>query len=428
MIKWIVSILVVIALLCLGWYFFSSSRSEQEVSVKDAPIPDQQIGKSPPARLAVNKKICLNMIVKNESKVIQRCLDSIKPLIDYWVIVDTGSTDGTQKIIKKHLKDIPGELHQSTWTNFAVNRNEALKLAQSKGDYILLMDADDVLEFDDDFQPMHLTKDLYNMWRGPHGVTYIKPQLIKAGLPWKWVGVTHEYLGCDQYYIDETLQNVRYVTMDDGAGWTDPKKFQKNIELLEAGLKEEPGNHRYVFYLAESYRAVGEKGKALEWYQKAVKMNGWQEEVFWSLLQIGHHLREIGLPASMVIEAYKNAHDFRPHRVEPIYALAEFYNQEKRYEEAYACINEWESSPKFAQKDSLFNQDWMEQYGLLLQLSICTFYLGRHQEAVAACNTLLAQENAPEWARNLAEFNRKFPLEKLQARVKADNKKTSRKA
>ena len=40
--------------------------------------------------------ICLNMIVRNEAPVIRRCLDSVMPIIDSWVIVDTGSTDGTQ--------------------------------------------------------------------------------------------------------------------------------------------------------------------------------------------------------------------------------------------------------------------------------------------------------------------------------------------
>src|SRR5690242_19150411 len=82
------------------------------------------------------RKICLNMIVKNESAVIRRCIDSVRPLIDYWVIVDTGSTDGTQKIIKNHLKDIPGELYQRPWKNFEHNRNEALTLAKGKSDYI----------------------------------------------------------------------------------------------------------------------------------------------------------------------------------------------------------------------------------------------------------------------------------------------------
>ena len=64
------------------------------------------------------KTLCLNMIVKNESHVIKRCLDSVKPIIDYWVIFDTGSTDGTQRIIQEVLKDIPGQLHERPWVNF----------------------------------------------------------------------------------------------------------------------------------------------------------------------------------------------------------------------------------------------------------------------------------------------------------------------
>src|SRR5579872_2737177 len=85
--------------------------------------------------------VCLNMIVKDESEVIERSLSSIKHLIDYWVIVDTGSTDGTQTIIKKFLKGIPGELHERKWVDFAQNRNEALDLAKNKGDYLLFIDA-----------------------------------------------------------------------------------------------------------------------------------------------------------------------------------------------------------------------------------------------------------------------------------------------
>ena len=102
------------------------------------------------------------MIVKNESKIIKRCLDSVKPIIDYWVIVDTGSVDGTQEIIKKHLKDIPGELHERPWKNFGENRTEAFQLAKGKGDYLLFMDADDVLVIEEEFHKQALTKDLYN--------------------------------------------------------------------------------------------------------------------------------------------------------------------------------------------------------------------------------------------------------------------------
>ena len=51
-------------------------------------------------------KICLNMIVKNESKIITRLLDSLLKIIDHYVIVDTGSTDNTIEVISNYFKDI----------------------------------------------------------------------------------------------------------------------------------------------------------------------------------------------------------------------------------------------------------------------------------------------------------------------------------
>ncbi len=87
--------------------------------------------------------LCLNMIVKNEAHVIERALASVKPFIDYWVIVDTGSTDGTQEVIKAYFQDIPGELYERPWKNFGYNRTEALELARNKGDYLVIVDADD---------------------------------------------------------------------------------------------------------------------------------------------------------------------------------------------------------------------------------------------------------------------------------------------
>lgn len=354
------------------------------------------------------------MIVKNESKVIKRCLDSIKPIIDYWVIVDTGSVDGTQKIIKKELKDIPGELYERPWKNFGENRTEAFSLAKGKGDYILFMDADDILEFDGERALPLLTRDLYNMWRGTKDFLYLKPQIAKGNLPWKWVGVTHEYLDCDQTYSSETLDRVRYVSKDGGASSCDPEKFLKNVRLLEEGLKKEPNNSRYTFYLAESYRDAGDKAKALQWFQKRIDMGGWSEEVFWSMLQVGLMLEALGVAPNIVIEAFKNAHAFRPHRVEPVYYLAMQYNQQNQYDLAYACIKRWEKIPKPYEKDSLFNMEWMSHYGILFQLSICAYYIGNYQEALDICNNLLAIADLPESFRESTERNRYFPQSKLK--------------
>src|SRR5215471_11928556 len=103
--------------------------------------------------VAANHQIlCLNMIVKNEAPVIARSLASVRPITDYWVIVDTGSTDGTQDAIRALMADLPGELHERPWRDFAHNRTEALELARPHGEYVLIIDADDVLECETQFK------------------------------------------------------------------------------------------------------------------------------------------------------------------------------------------------------------------------------------------------------------------------------------
>lgn len=363
-------------------------------------------------------RLCLHMIVKNEAHVIKRCLDSVMSLIDYWVIVDTGSTDDTKKIIKDYLQDIPGELHEIPWTNWGETRSKALAFALHKAEYILLMDADDILEFQGPVQFPPLTKDQYIMWRGIQGYSYHRPQIIKGDLPWKYVGVTHEYLDCLYPYTSEILESVRYITLDDGAESQDlKKKFMKNVELLEEGLKQEPDNVRYAFYLADSYLNVGEKGKALEMYQKRIDMGGWDQEVFWSKLQMSYIMRELNFPTSVVLEAYRDAYRYRPHRSESVYFMADILNQLEKYEEAYKLIKTHELAEKPTEKDVLFNIDWIEDYGILFQLSISAHHAGHYEESLDACNKLLANENLPEAWRELAKSNRAFPLQKLKEKI-----------
>ena len=88
-------------------------------------------------------RIVLTMIVKNETAVLKRSLGSVRGLVDSWCIVDTGSTDGTQDMVRELMADIPGELHERPWVDFAHNRSEALELSRPLGEYSLMLDADD---------------------------------------------------------------------------------------------------------------------------------------------------------------------------------------------------------------------------------------------------------------------------------------------
>ena len=364
------------------------------------------------------KTICLNMIVKNEEPVITRCLASLKPIIDYWVIVDTGSTDGTQNVIREFMKDIPGELHERPWKNFEHNRNEALELAKGKGDYVLIMDADDKLAFDPTFKLPQLTAGSYRLWIKFGGASYQRHQIINMKLPWRWVGVLHESLNCEAPYTSEVMEGVKIVVGTDGARSRDPKKFEKDAAVLEEALKTNPENSRYMFYLGQSYREAGKPEKSIEWYLKRIALDGWDEEVYWSLVQVGILEKELKKPDWVVADRFLNAFYRRPHRPEAVMHLADMYRLQRRFDMSYAILKLWQAVPKPVVGDVVFVQDWMLRYGLLFELSVSSGCVGQYQESLDACNLLLAMEDLPEEMRVLTVPNREFALERLEEQKK----------
>lgn len=359
--------------------------------------------------------ICLNMIVKNESEVIQRCLASVKPFIDYWVIVDTGSTDGTQEIIKEFLKDIPGELYQRPWINFAHNRNEALQLAKFKTNYALIMDADDFLTYPPDYKFLDLDKDSYYLTIEDCGTKYYRTQLINNHLNWSWVGVLHEYLTSSEAQSSALLSDVKYVRYYDGARSKDPQKYLKDAYTLENALKKDPLNNRYVFYLAECYKGAQQYEKAIENYAKRVAMKGWEEEVFWSLLQIGILKELLNRPSTEIIEAYVTAFNYRPSRLEPLFYLCRYYRYLGHFHASYALAQQGLtiSMPN----DLLFVEHWIYDYALMFEYSISAYWVEDYRESLRASNLLLENPNLPADLKEYVLNN----LEWIKPRANAEN-------
>lgn len=357
-------------------------------------------------------KVCLNMIVKNESDVITRCLGSVKPIIDYWVIVDTGSTDGTQDIIKEFMKDVPGELYEKPWKNFEHNRNEALDFAKGKSDYILFIDADEVLAYEPDFKLPELKENFYFITTSFGGTKYGRVQLIDNKLDWRWKGVLHEAVDAPQWKTSGLLTGVMNVVHTDGARSKDPQKYQKDVKVLEDALEKEPNNLRYIFYLAQSYRDAHENQKAIDTYQKVVERSHWNEEIYVSLFQIAQLKDRLKHPKDEIIAAYYKAFAARPTRAEPLNRLAELYRRDDRFAEGYVVAQAGLAIPQ--PKDLLFVEAWSYDYGLLLECSVCAYWMGKYQESYDLTQKMLDRKDLPQNIRELAERNLAFAKEKLK--------------
>ena len=179
--------------------------------------------------------ICLNMIVKNECKIIKRLLDSVYKIIDYWVIVDTGSTDNTKEIIKNYFNDknIDGELHEKEFVNFGINRTHALKLAKDKADFLFFMDADHVLKYDKSFSKEQLKYfDEINIQLKTGALKYYLIRFLRGNMDIRSIGVTHEYYEYDKK--DAKIANFKNIWIDDhGDGGCRHVKFDRDIKLLK---------------------------------------------------------------------------------------------------------------------------------------------------------------------------------------------------
>ncbi len=363
---------------------------------------------------ADKKTVCLNMIVKNESKVITRCLESVLPMIDYWVISDTGSTDGTQEIIKNYMKEknVPGELIERPWKNFAHNRNEALDAARGKADYILFIDADEYLVYEDDFEKPDFDKDYYYFILTWPGSSWSKISIIKDKPDFKWEGVLHEVIVPHVSHTFATVEKVKNIYTVDGVRSRDPKKYQKDAEVLEAALQEDPTNSRYMFYLAKSYESFGEKEQAIKWYKKRAEVgSSYDLEACWSLMSAGQLQEQLGAPAEEVIKSYKGAVSHARNRAEPYYHLARYYRSIGDNTRCYLVASLGKTIP--LPQDSFFIENWIYDYGLLMEISVSSYWIGKYKECQEASIALLDVDGLPNEYHSCAEQNLGFANQKL---------------
>lgn len=327
--------------------------------------------------------ICLNMIVKNESKIITRLFDSVVSFIDCYCICDTGSTDDTIQVIKDYFdsRSIPGKILIEPFKNFCYNRNFALQAAKCMSDYLLLLDADMIFE-NKNFDKKKLSNlkmyDDFNLLQGSEVFYYQNTRIIRNNGLYKYVGVTHEYidkpLETKNYLIDK---NEAFIN-DVGDGGSKNNKFERDILLLTKGIEEEPENKiRYTFYLANSYHDIGKYEEAIENYKKRENMGGWNQEVWYSKYRIGCCYKNMG-KYSDAIYHWLDAYNYLPERVENLYEIIQYYRNNGKNKLALHFYNLAKNNiSEYRNIDSyLFLHKTVYTYKLDYEYSIFSYYNG----------------------------------------------------
>lgn len=237
--------------------------------------------------IAMNKKpqhLSLCMIVKNEEDVLPRCLKSVSGLIQEIIIVDTGSTDSTLAV----AKEFSAKTYKYTWdNNFSNARNFALM--QASGDWILILDADEILGYEntDQFQPLlsdPKTEAYFIRIVSILGASYeIETsedhvlRLFRNRPEYRFSGAIHEqvypsvidFVGADRIkkapltiyhdgYLSETIQKKN--------------KICRNLQVTEKALTLNPQDPFLRYSLGCEYFLSGKSNQALETFQQALPL------------------------------------------------------------------------------------------------------------------------------------------------------------
>ena len=323
---------------------------------------------------AKNGRICMISMFKNESAGIGRMLESVAPYIDYWVLQDNGSTDGTPQIVEEWAKkyNIPGFMYkcEEGWIGYGWNRDHVLQKALKADhncDWIMKMDCDEALEVDDGFNWEELNDHSDHAFavhaRAP-GCQYFRTWIWRSDLPWRFNhDPAHETIYVDIENIRENftfkhlglkfkmLCGIPHI----GESYQNPAKYAIDALKLEEKLIRENTmleNIYHFFYIGKSYEdampnklPLGEvhnlemARRAIfyftEWLE--VKHPGFKETrkstssdidemAYYAVHVIGIAHQFLG-EHYKAIEWYKAAEQFAPSRNDHLVSLAQIYWQ-----------------------------------------------------------------------------------------------------
>ncbi|MHB1651443.1 MAG: glycosyltransferase family 2 protein [Desulfitobacteriaceae bacterium] len=324
--------------------------------------------------------ISLCMIVKDEENVIARCLDTVQDIVDEIIIIDTGSNDRTKEIVSRYTDHI----YDFSWIDdFAAARNYAF--SQATMDYILWLDADDIVLEEDRQRLLELKKaldpsiDAVNMHYvlafdqyGQAAFSLRRNRLVKKCRHFKWLGAVHEYLEVQGVVLETDIA----VTHKGDNNATD-----RNLRIYENRLaKGEEFGPRDLYYYANELREHQQFSKAVEFYQKFLALGaGWVEDEISACSRLADCYSVLGDPKEERMSLLKSFNYDSP-RAEFCCRLGYQDLQASKYEQAvfwYKLATELENPTESWGPINHAYWTWLPH----LQLCVCFDHLGQHELA-----------------------------------------------
>ena len=363
--------------------------------------------------------LCLNMIVKNESKIITRLFDSVIPIIDTYCICDTGSTDNTVEIIEDYFskKGLTGKIVREPFKNFCHNRNVALQSCIGLSDYVLLLDADMILELHS-FNKSFLTKaDSFHILQGNDSFYYQNLRIVKNNGLYKYIGVTHEYIDTPPNNVIICFDKTEIFIRDIGDGGSKNDKFERDIKLLLDGLKDEPNNGRYYFYLANSYFDSNNFEQAIKYYKKRIEIDGWKEEIWYSYYKIGLALKNMN-NFNDALFYWLEGYNYYPERLEAVYEIIKHYRIISKHK---LCLLFYKSAKDILDKNEnrnsyLFLHDDVYKYKIYYEYTIFSNYCGIkniNDEIIILLNNMNSNEEIDNLLSNMKFYKNILQQKKI---------------
>ena len=303
-------------------------------------------------------------------------------------------------------------MYQDHWVDFAHNRSLAIGRAQGKCDYIMTLDADEVLAVYNKEVPETTKKikalpklvgDRVNIetWF-PH-MQYQRTQLLKdsAG-PWRWECPIHEVPVSPNERTTEFLQGCCIIPHTDGARAKDSNRFLWDAFAFEKEVVDNPKHWRAWFYLGQSYQDAGRWEQAIPAYETCAKNSEWLEERAVAYLRIGRLYQEKE-GFDKALPYFWKSYGAQQNRAEGLFEIIRHYRKTGEYAlGAKLAPLLLEVNPD---RELLFVERSVYEWRAKDEVSICYFYTGRFQEAVALASSALMSNKIGEGDRDRIEKN-----------------------